>query len=62
MQGKLFHHAIDNSFFRRRIGKKPFFQAAEESQELHYDDVYGQVVIVAKRTAGALEVNPSEAE
>lgn len=48
MQGEFLHHAINNSLFRRRIGKKPFFQAAEKSQELRHDDVYRQVIILAK--------------
>ena len=53
MQGKLFHHAIDNSLLRGRIRKKAFFQAAEKSQKLSYDDMNRQVVILAKFTQSA---------
>ena len=50
MQRKLFHHAIDNSLFRGRIGEKALLQAAEESQKLRYDDMNRQVIILAKFT------------
>src|SRR5215472_919803 len=50
MQGKLLDHSIDNSFLGGRIGKKPFFEAAEKSQKLRHDDVYRQVIIFAKLT------------
>jgi len=48
MQGKLLDHSIDNSFLGGRIGKKPFFEAAEKSQKLRHDDVYRQIVMLAK--------------
>src|SRR5207249_12113246 len=50
MQRKLFHHAIDNSLFRGRIGEKALLQAAEESQKLRYDDMNRQVMIHANFT------------
>ena len=50
MQGKLFHNAIDNSFFGGGVRQKPFSQAAEKSQKLRDDDVYRQVIVLAKLT------------
>jgi hypothetical protein len=47
MQGELFHYAIDNSFFRGRIGMETFSQASEKSKKLRHDDVYGQVIVLA---------------
>src|SRR5437660_12248569 len=39
MQRKPFHHSLDDPLLGRGIGQKPFFQAAEKSQKLRYDDV-----------------------
>src|SRR5205807_3849544 len=48
MQGKLFHHAIDNSFLGGRIGQEPLSQAVEKCQKLRDDDVYHWVIVLAK--------------
>jgi hypothetical protein len=45
MQGKLFHHSIDDSFLGRGIGQESFFQAAEKGQKLRDDDMHGWIIV-----------------